>query len=152
MDNKQKNVRVILLIIGPILFGMIIASAYFANEFLENNLSEILKNTVNLLATLFGFILASLTILVSFEGNEKTKQIRNSRHYKKILGIHLISDIWMFFGMSCLSVCNMFGLINKTVSWMLIWIVSVSFAYIVIVLYYLAIMIGTLFVEKKEYY
>lgn len=153
MNNKyKKNIFFILLIILPILFGIAIACMFFSNDFLKENLSSILMDTVTLLSTLFGFILASLSILVSFEGNEKTKQIRESRHYKKILGIHLISDIWMFLGMAFLFGCHVFGLITEIVSWIFVLVISVSFIYLVLVLFYLAIMIGTLFVEKIKYY
>ena len=153
MKNKQKeDISLILTISIPILLGIGTACFLFSNEYLIENLSDVMKEAVTLLVTLFGFILASLSILISFEGNEKTKQLRESRHYKKILGVHLMSDIWMFFGTGCLFGFNIFGLLNKTVAWVFVLIVSVSFYYLAIVLFYLAIMIGTLFVKKTNYH
>ena len=151
-NKKKKDISLILAIVIPLLIGVVLATVSVFNDYLKNNLNVILMDAVTLLVTLFGFILASLSILVSFEGNEKTKQIRESRHYKRILGVHLVSDIWMFLGVCCLFAFKIFGVLNGIAVWIFVLVVSVSFFYLALVLFYLAVMIGTLFVEKKKYY
>lgn len=152
LNNKQKKFQIVLFIIIPRLLGIIIASTCFTNEFLIDNLNQILIDANILLVGLFCLTLVSLFILLNFKGNEKTMQIRESWHYKKILYVHLLSVTWLFLGLNCLFVCHLLDLISKTISWILILIMTVSFIYSVIVLFYLTIMISTLFVKKKKYF
>lgn len=149
----SKTVRsFILLLIIPIILSILTAGCLYENAEFINNFEYLLGDFIGIMATLFGFVLTSLSILLAFEGNEKTKQLRDSRHYKTILGTHLISVVCMLIALILFFVFYTFRVINNITRFMFLMITLVTFIYLILSLFYLILMIITSFHKKPKYH
>lgn len=149
---KKIRFDIIVILILPLIIGSIIARMAFMNEQILLNLDSLLFEMATILATLFGFVLTAMSILLAFEGNERTQRIRESRHYKKILICYILTNVYML-----VSICFFFGAhafcsINEYVSLFFVLLSSVCFIYLMLVLFYFIIVILTVFVTPPKYY
>lgn len=152
MKHFRTFITLFLTIAVPIIISCIVSVLKFKDKILLQNLESLLENITGIMATLFGFILTALSILLAFEGNEKTRQLRDSRHYKTILGTYLISALYMLLGLIIFVVCSSFSIINERACFIYIFFTTICFLYLLLSLYYLVLMVITLFHKKKEYH
>ena len=149
----QQNIKTFVVnIFIPILIGIFIAVQLYQTKTLINNLNNVLGSMIGIIATLFGFIITALSILLTIQGNEKTKQIRDSKHYKTILLTYLIAAFYMLVSLLIFIIFYSFGIVNKFVSFIYLFLTTVCFVYLILALIYLGIMILTLFHKKIQYH
>jgi|GEM_PF-912330 len=111
---------------------------------------EIVKTMLGIWGTLLGFIITAVSILIGFNGNERTKDIMNSRHYKTILYTYMITCFTLLL---CIAIFIPVVMINKF-SLNLLYIFSstliITLIYVFLCLLYLTLIIVTALKKKNN--
>ncbi len=150
MTYKIKDV--LLNFVLPLAISCVLAILFYKCDALKKNISDLIENIIGIIATLFGFVITALSILLTIQGNEKTKQIRESRHYKKILLTYAFASIIMLFSLIAFIIIYSFSINSRVVCFIYILCTTLCMTYLIIALWYLALIILTTFHKKKKYY
>lgn len=144
---KKIRFDIIAIFTLPIIIGSVVAVKTFANAQILLDLDSLLVEMSTILATLFGFVLTAMSILLTFEGNERTKRVRDSRHYGKILLCFIITNVVMLISMSVFFGAHALKVLNEMVSFIFVALSCICFIYLLLVLIYFIIVILTVVVE-----
>lgn len=92
-------VRRILLIAFPVACAVLL-SLCFDVKLGSEEFYEIVKVVVGIWATLLGFLITAVSILVTFTGSRLTEEIKQTGHFKTVLFIYILTSIELLLFLS----------------------------------------------------
>jgi len=155
MNAKIKHIRALLLIstiplILSIITSWIILFCLGKIEYKINDtvMIDIVKMMLGIWGTLLGFIITAVSILIGFNGSERTKEIIESRHYKTILYTYMITCFVLLLSIATFVPVVIINSFNYM--WFLIFLTSllISLIYVFLCLLYLTLIITTALKKK----
>ena len=144
MSKRKHRVRrggiAVIPIVISIIFSLLIPVNVTAESFFAS-----LQVIIGVWATLLGFIITTVSILLTFTGSKLTEEIKATGHYKTILFSYLLTffELLIFLLLSLLVLIT--GVYSGIMVKVLIAGVIISLTDIFICLFFLTLVIYTLF-------
>ena len=143
MSKRKHRVRrggiAVIPIVISIIFSLLIPVNVTAESFFAS-----LQVIIGVWATLLGFIITTVSILLTFTGSKLTEEIKATGHYKTILFSYLLTCFELIFLLLSLLVL-ITGVYSGIMVKVLIAGVIISLTDIFICLFFLTLVIYTLF-------
>lgn len=155
-NQKIDRNAVIYTLLIPLVMGIImtIISCFFINKNgikIDSEKSLAFINTMlGIWATLLGFMITSLSIMVGFKGSERTQIFIESKHYSTILFTYTFTCIELLL---CLLIFIPVLLVDKITIFLyslMLGLLLITAIYMFLSLLYLLLMIMTVF-QKDEH-
>lgn len=155
-NQKSDKKAIIATFILPIIIGIIITVISFnvidSKEIKLNSEKTLsfIDTMLGIWATLLGFMITSLSILIGFKGSERTQLFIESKHYSTILYTYIITCIELFLCMVIYIPVILLEMINLLTYSMLIGLLLITAILILLCLMYLLLIIITAFQDNKH--
>lgn len=112
MATRKHIKRRGVLTVFPIVLALIVVlNLPISME--TNDFYEILKVVIGVWATLLGFIITAVSILITFNGSKLTEEIKSTGHFKTVLFIYMLTCTELLIGLTffivilCLKICSL---------------------------------------------
>ncbi len=140
----------ILLTVVPLIIGIIVSAIIYAyikvNEIDTSwfNAQSVIGTLLGIWATLIGFVITAVSILIAFNGSSYTEIIRQSGHYFTIMFLYTVTSIVLAIGIAVFLPLYILNACSSVVFCVLFFFIIITIIYFFIDIILLFLILNTI--------